>query len=108
MKLARAALAALDEKKGIDPLVLDVSELSNVTDYYVMVTGNSPPHVKALSEELHRSLKQQGLRTHRQSGTPDSGWVVMDYVDVVVHIFSPDARAYYALEELWSDARRVE
>lgn len=97
----------MDDKKGGNPVILDVRELSNVTDFFVIVHGNSTPHLKALAEEVHIQLKDQGIRNHRKSGTPESGWIVMDFVDVVVHIFSGDTRDYYALEQLWSDAERV-
>lgn len=108
LELAKAARDALDEKKGMDLTVLDVTKLSGVTDYYVMVTGTSGPHIKALSDEVRRALKDRDIRCYRQSGTAESQWVVLDFVDVVVHIFSRDTRAYYALEELWSDAPRVD
>ncbi len=89
-------------------VLLDVRKLSTVTDFFLMVTGNSAPHIKALADETAVSLKKSGMRCYRKSGTPESQWMVMDYVDVVVHIFSADTRAYYALEELWSDAERME
>ncbi len=87
--------------------MLDVREVSNVTDYYVIVHGNSTPHIKALAEEVHVRLKKEGVRTHRTSGTAESAWIAMDYVDVVVHIFSRETREYYALQDLWSDAKPV-
>lgn len=87
---------------------MDVTALSNVTDYYVMVTGTSAPHVKAMSEEVQASLKKQGVTCYRKSGTAESQWIVLDYVDVVLHVFSGETRAYYALEALWSDAPRLD
>ena len=87
--------------------MLDVSGLSSITDYYVIATGNSAPHLKALSEWLQSALKQEGIVSNGTSGTAESQWLVMDYLDVVVHLFSEEARAYYAIEELWSDANRV-
>ncbi len=100
--------AALDKQQGRDIEVLDVSALSNVTDFFVIATGNSPPHIKALADEVTRTLKTAGTRCHRKSGTAESQWMAMDYVDVVVHLFSAETRSYYALEELWSDAVRVD
>ena len=79
-----------------------------MTDFFLMVTGTSAPHIKALSEEVQVSLKKSGVHCYRKSGTPESQWIALDYVDVVVHIFSAETRAYYALEELWSDAARLE
>lgn len=100
-------MAALDDKKGVQPVILDVQKLSNVTDFFVIVHGNSAPHLKALAEEVHLQLKKTGIGNPRKSGTPESGWIVMDFVDVVVHVFSAETRDYYALEELWSDAERI-
>ena len=87
--------------------MLDVSGLSSITDYYVIATGNSAPHLKALSEGLQSALKKEGINSNGTSGTAESQWLVLDYLDVVVHLFSEEARAYYAIEELWSDANRV-
>ena len=102
----RAVMEAIEDKKGIEPVVLDVRGLSSVTDYLVVVTGSSPPHLRALSEEIVRRLKAAGAPVRRASGVPDSGWLVMDCMDVVVHLFTPDVRKYYAIEELWNDAPR--
>lgn len=101
------AVDALESKKGVNPIILDVRELSNITDFFVIVHGNSSPHIKALAEEVHLRLKQEGVRNHRKSGSPESAWIAMDFVDVVVHVFSGETRQYYALEELWSDAERI-
>ncbi len=102
------AAEALDAKKARDILALDVRELSGITDYYLIATGSSAPHLKALSDEVDRRLKHQGHRRFRMAGTPDSGWIALDYFSVVVHLFVPDARAFYDLERLWKDAPRIE
>jgi len=98
----------LDDHKGVNITILDVRELSNVTDYYLLVTGTSSPHLKALADETQRALRKSGVKCYRQSGTPDSGWLVLDYLDLVIHIFTEETRGYYALEQLWSDAPKVE
>ena len=107
LALAKAAGKALESKKGEDVVILDVRGLSSITDYYVIATGKNPPHIKALISEVERELTQAGVRRYRHSGTPESRWVVADYLDAVIHIFSPETRSYYALERLWSDAKRV-
>ena len=89
-------------------MILDVRNLSSVTDYYLICSGNSAPHLRALAEDVDVTLKHEGFACFRKSGTPDSGWMVVDYVDVVVHVFSAETRAYYDLERLWKDAKRVE
>lgn len=102
------ARGALEDKKAVDIVMLDVRKLSNVTDYYLVATGNSPPHIKALSEEVVKVLKEAGVSCFRKSGTAESEWLVADFVDFVVHIFSPDMRKYYELEQLWSDAAVID
>jgi ribosome-associated protein len=88
-------------------VLLDVRGLSSVTNFYVVATGNSSPHLKAMASDLDDQLRAAGASRFRKSGTPESGWVVSDYLDVVVHLFAREQRAYYALEQLWNDAKRV-
>jgi ribosome-associated protein len=107
LQTARAARNILLDKKANEVVILDVRELSGITDYYVITSGSSVPHIKALAQETQRQLKTGGATCYRTSGAPDSEWVVLDFVDAVIHIFSPRTRAYYALEQLWSDAGRV-
>lgn len=98
---------AILSRKGIDPVVLDVRSVSSVADYFVMATGRNPPHLKALAAEVGKRAVESGRRRARRTGTPESGWIVLDYLGVVVHLFAPERRAYYALEELWNDAPRI-
>ncbi len=89
-------------------VILDVRGLSTVTDYYVIATANNKPHLKALAGEVEESLEKEGTRAFRVGGTPESEWVVVDYFDAVIHLFTANTREYYGLESLWSDAKRVE
>ncbi|MCF7837453.1 MAG: ribosome silencing factor [Candidatus Marinimicrobia bacterium] len=102
-QLAQQAAQACAEKKALEPLTLDVRGRSPVTDFLVLATGNSPPHLKALATEVERTLKDIGWPVYRRSGNPDSGWLVLDFIDVVVHLFLPEPRAFYDLEHLWKD-----
>ncbi|MBT3294807.1 MAG: ribosome silencing factor [Verrucomicrobia bacterium] len=106
--LARRAVEILEDRKGENLLLIDVTDVSNLSDYVLLVNGSSPPHLKAMWNELQHTLKQEGVHAYRKSGMPDSGWMVLDYVDVVIHILSPEAREYYALEELWPEAPHLE
>jgi len=106
--IANAARVALTDRKGEDIALLDLRELSSLTDYAVLVSGSSPPHLKGLFQYVEQALKEQGARCFRKAGTPDSGWIVMDYIDVVIHIFETPRREYYAIEELWAGAPRLE
>ena len=87
--------AALEAAKGVDVKVYDMRGKSALADFFVVATGSAAPHLKALV----KALPKQAFRV---SGDPESGWIVADYIDVVVHVFSPEARAYYALEKLWA------
>ena len=95
------------DKKADDVLILDVSKISSVTDYLVICSGNSEPQLKAIGEEVSRRTRDEGLRPKHHAGQPPSRWVVLDYGDVMVHIFHPELRERYALEQLWGDAKRV-
>lgn len=88
-------------------VILDVRGLSSVTDYYVLATGNSSPHLKALAGEVQDAMESLGRTCYRRAGKPESQWIVADYLDFVVHLFTPDTRAHYALEKLWNDARAI-
>jgi ribosome-associated protein len=106
-QIAIEAALALDAKQAKDIRIFDVRGLSSVTEYYVVATGTSAPHLKALIAETQQQMKKLGISTYRKSGDSDSGWVVVDYVYAVVHVFSSEARAYYAIEKLWATAREV-
>ena len=102
-KAQRAARAAID-KKAIDVVVLDVQGLSSVADYFVVCSGRSTPHVKSISDAIREELKEEGSRPLHAEGQAESGWLLLDYGDVLMHVFLEDTRAYYALERLWGDA----
>ena len=97
----------LDEQKAQDVVALDVKGQSSVTDYYVIASGLSAPHLKAIFNDLQVALKTEGVPCYRRSGEPEGGWMVLDYVDVIIHVFLPEQRSYYALEALWDQATRV-
>ena len=101
------AALALDAKQASDIRIFDVRGLSSVTDFYVVATGTSAPHLKALLSETQKTMKSLDIPTYRKSGDSDSGWVVVDYVQAVVHVFSPEARVYYAIEKLWTTAKEL-
>lgn len=108
LELAKLAAHYADSKKATDIIILDVSQLSMVTDYYVICSGNSLPQLRAIRKEVADMLwLEHDVRAHRLDGQPESGWVVVDFFDVVVHIFQTDKRETFALEDLWSDAPRV-
>ena len=105
---AAAAAAAIDDKKGLGIALLDVSGLLVITDVFVIATGTSRRHVRTLAEETEAQLKEADRRPLRREGMEDGTWVLLDYGDVVVHVFDEETRAYYDLERLWGDAPRLE
>jgi ribosome-associated protein len=101
--LTKRIHAILDEKKADHITVLDVRGISTVTDFTIIASGMSPPHIRSLYDDLQHQLKQEGVACYRRSGETEGGWMVLDYVGVIVHLFLPETRAYYALETLWDD-----
>lgn len=95
-------------KKAEDVLALDLRGISTVADFFVVCSGTSEPHLKAISSEIQDKLREDhGVRALHVDGYPASQWMVVDYGDVLVHIFHQEKRAFYALEDLWSDAPRL-
>lgn len=106
-ELAHAIIQILDDKLADDILLLDVSSLSPVADYFVIATATSERQSQALVDALRDELRKQGLRPLDVEGDRTSGWQLMDYGDVIIHIFSPEKRSFYRLEELWKHAHVV-
>jgi len=106
----RAALAARTaaEHKGRDIRVMDMRGITRLYDYFVLITGSSRRQIHTISEEIDAALRRVGDLRLAIEGYEASKWVVQDYGDVVVHVFDPDTREYYALEDLWADALRVD
>lgn len=107
LELVKLCCRALDEKKAFDLRVLDVSEQSSITDYLVVATGTSAPHLRALRVELEKAIDASGTHILGMETVQDSGWFVVDAFDVMIHLFSSESRAHYALENLWKDAVEV-
>jgi ribosome-associated protein len=101
-----AAQAATD-KQATDIVLLDVREICTFADYFVISSGDSGRQINAVSEEIEKALKEEGVRPIHREGTANSGWVLLDYGDVIVHTFAPFEREFYNLEEMWSTARTV-
>ena len=107
LELVTLSCRALDEKKASDLRVLDVRELSTITDYLVIGTATSEPHVRALRVELEKALDSAKTHIVGFETARESGWVVMDAFDVMVHIFTPEKRDRYRLENLWRDGKEI-
>lgn len=107
-KLAQRCRELADDRKAEDIIVLDVRKVSSVTDYCVIVSALSDPHIRAVADEVDERLKEEaGLRAEAVDGTATTGWIVLDYFDVMVHVMRKDLRKRYDLEGLWNDAPQV-
>ncbi len=103
-ELAHAVVDVIAGKKGSNVLMLDMREVTLLADYYILCDGSSKRQIDAIGDELIESLKKDGSQRAVVEGTPESGWMLIDFGSVIVHIFSPEKRAYYQLEELWKKA----
>lgn len=102
----RAAQICL-EYKAQDVVVLDLRGVSDMTDYFIVASGTSDTHVRAIGEHLSEDMKKEGSPAHHVEGLQQGRWVLLDFVDFVVHVFHPSLRAFYQLERLWGDAMEV-
>ena len=109
LEQARTIAAVAQEKLGRDVVILDMQPVCAYTDYFVVVTGGNPRQTKAIWDEVHHVLKRDhNVLPRNADGEREATWIVADYIDVVLHVFTPEARAYYKLEDLWSDVPSVE
>ena len=106
-EIALFAARTADEKKGTDIVAYDVRGMTDITDYFVIVTAQSRAQIRAIYESIARELKSSGLHKLGQEGNESGNWVLLDYADCVIHIFSPQLREYYGLESLWGDAPKL-
>ena len=107
--IARACAAAAAEKKAEKPVLIDLRGVSSFTDFFLICSGSSDPQLKAISSAIREKLRVEfSRRPLSEDGYPISQWVVLDYGDVICHLFNGEKRAFYDLESLWSDAKRVE
>jgi ribosome-associated protein len=101
--LERASALAGD-RKGVDMLAMDLRGISNATDFFLLVSGTSDQHVRSIAEHIIEDLKKEDVRPSHVEGLRAGRWVLIDYIDFVVHVFHPAARDFYQLERLWGDA----
>ena len=108
LELAKETVKILDEKKAMDLKIIGIKDISVIADYFVFSTGTSSTHVKSLAEEVEFKLKQLGVSPEHVDGYRSNSWVLLDYGNVMVHIFTADAREFYNLDRLWQDAEKID
>ena len=104
----KIAASAADDKKAHELVALDISGIATFADYFLLCTGDSSRQMQAIADEIEKRLKAAGIRPSHIEGYQNSEWILMDYIDLVVHIFSKTARAYYDLERLWRDGKKLD
>jgi ribosome-associated protein len=104
----KIALNAADAKKASDLVALDISGIATFANFFLICTGDSSRQMQAIADEVEQRLKANGIRPSHVEGYQNAEWILMDYIDLVIHIFSKSARAYYDLERLWRDGKRLD
>ena len=104
---AMLAVSTALDKKAEDVVLLDISSVSIMADFFMICTVRTDTHARAVRDAVTQALEQAGLRMRRREGSDASGWVLLDWGDIVVHIFGPSEREFYSLEKLWGDARVI-
>lgn len=108
LKLAKKAAEIADDKKGEDILLLDVKKLTAIADYLLIITGLSTPHLRAISEIIRKTLREEdGIETVHRDGAYSPHWTVLDYGGLVVHVMSSQSRYFYALEKIWDEGKKI-
>jgi ribosome-associated protein len=106
-QLARLAADIAYEKKASDVLLLDIRDVSTIADYFVICSGNNTRQITAIADALDEELEKQGARVLHREGVAETGWVLLDFGDIIIHIFGAKEREYYRLERLWNEAKTV-
>ena len=105
--MAQLVVDVASDKLASDIVMLDVRKVASFADYFVIMSADSSRQIQGLEEDINRALKEENVRQYRREGIPSSGWVVLDFSNVIVHIFGPEERSFYDLERLWSQAPQV-
>lgn len=106
-KFVKDAYETLDEKKAEDITVIDISNISTISDYFIIANGNNSLHVQSLVNSISSELGKAGYEAKRVEGGRESTWVLMDYLDVIIHIFTREERSFYNLERIWQDGKLI-
>lgn len=107
-EMLKIAYNALDEKKGINVIAIDINEISILADYFLIASGSNPNQVHALCDNVSEKMGKAGYSTKRTEGYNNANWILMDYGDIIIHIFDKESRSFYDLERIWADGKTVE
>lgn len=107
-EMAKIAIEALEEKKTIDIKIIDISEISTIADYFIIGEGSSRNQVQAIADEVEESLEKAGIEPKHIEGYSTANWILMDFRDIIVHIFDSENRLFYDLERIWKDGKEID
>ena len=107
-KMARTAIHALEEKKAEDIRVIDISQVSVIADYFIIANGNNRNQIQTLSDEVEETLGRAGYPLKQKEGYHNANWVLLDFGDIIIHIFDKENRLFYDLERLWFDGKTID
>ena len=107
-EMTKLACEALDEKKALDIQVIDIHEISTIADYFVIASGSNPNQVQAMVDNVDEKLGRAGHERKQIEGSKNSSWILMDYGDVIVHLFDEENRLFYDLERIWRDGKQID
>lgn len=106
-EMVKVAVEALDDKKGNDIKIIDIKEISSIGDYLVIADGSNANHVQALCDNVGEMMHKAGCKLKNKEGYSNGGWILMDYYDIIIHVFSETERSFYDLEHIWRDGKYV-
>ena len=107
-EMARLAVEALEDKKAVDVRILDIGQISTLADYFIIASGNNRNQVQAMADNVDEVLAKAGYQAKQTEGYRNANWILLDYGDVVIHLFDEENRLFYDLERIWRDGRRIE
>ncbi|MGN0305944.1 MAG: ribosome silencing factor [Lachnospiraceae bacterium] len=108
LEMTKAAILALEDKKGEDIQVIDISEISPIADYFVLASGSNRSQIQAMADAVEEKMYKMGYPLKQIEGYDGANWILMDYYDVIVHIFDRESRLFYDLERIWRDGKMLE
>lgn len=106
-KAAQTAYKVLEDKKGLDINVLDISEVSVIADYFVISSGNNPNQLSAMADEVEQKLYELGYKLNHSEGLQTKSWILLDFGDIIIHLFNKEDREFYNIERIWGDAKFI-
>ena len=108
-KILNTIYKAIDDKKGVNTRILDISAITTISDYFIVTSGNNYNQVRAIADNVEEELlKKHGMRPERVEGYNNGEWILLDYIDYVIHVFDREQRLFYDIERIWSDGKEIE